>query len=317
MANPLPPTSDGPPAPTAANTAAVVVTYQPPEDSLGSLAPLRDQVARIILVDNGSPPAVRERLSRLALADGRITLIANPENLGIAQALNQGCQEAANLGLKWALLLDQDSLVTNCIIESLAGLHAHARADPSSPPVAILAANYRDATGRVAVQFSNGESDTTKRPGARVLMAITSGSLLNLDAFNTIGLFRSDFFIDEVDHEFCLRAHRRGYSVWLVREVGLDHRLGDQQRMKLGAWHPAVSHHSAIRRYYMARNRVALFKQYIAFAPGFVIGRLALTGAEAAGVVLLERDKLAKLLAMARGVSDGLLGRMGPRRASR
>ena len=43
----------------------------------------------------------------------------------------------------------------------------------------------------------------------------------------------------------------------------------------------------------------------------------AVARAEAAGVVLLERDKLAKLLAMARGVSDGLLGRMGPRRASR
>lgn len=35
---------------------------------------------------------------------------------------------------------------------------------------------------------------------------ITSGMLIPLSLFGKIGMFREDYFIDSVDHEFCLRA---------------------------------------------------------------------------------------------------------------
>lgn len=295
------------PTPTRANTAAVIVTYCPGEDSPRSLAALRDQVGHVFIFDNGSPPEVYERLSSLAQAkDARITLLTHGQNLGIALALNMACMIAQQAGYAWALLLDQDSLVSNHAIDTLAQLHAHATTSKPLQPIAILAGNYRDATGRVAVPMTGDE------PGRRVPIAITSGSLLNLQAFAELGPFRGEYFIDEVDHEFCLRARQSGCSVWLSREPALDHQLGSQQRVKLGPWNPAVSHHSATRRYYMARNRIDLFKRYITFSPGFVLRRLVLTGAEAAGVVLLERDKIAKLAAMTRGMWHGLIGRMGP-----
>ena len=78
------------PLPTPANTAAVIVTYHPQPDALASMAVLQSQVARIIIVDNGSPATVIERLNETARSSQQIELMINAENMGIAQALKIG-----------------------------------------------------------------------------------------------------------------------------------------------------------------------------------------------------------------------------------
>src|SRR5690606_8838201 len=59
-----------------------------------------------------------------------------------------------------------------------------------------------------------------------VRYVISSGSVLSLDAFDEVESFRSDFFIDAIDTEWCFRAWSRGYSVWVDETVRLEHRIG-------------------------------------------------------------------------------------------
>ncbi|MCV5902536.1 hypothetical protein OFN63_41200, partial [Escherichia coli] len=54
----------------------------------------------------------------------------------------------------------------------------------------------------------------------------TSGSLVDIAAFDRIGPFRDDYFIDAVDLEWCFRAWSRSYSCWIARAVAMEHTVG-------------------------------------------------------------------------------------------
>src|SRR4051812_45118980 len=80
--------------------AALVVTYNPGRDVVQRIDAIAPQVARLIVVDNGSSgPATDDIRKRVAESDG--TFIANERNLGIATALNQGARAAASGGARW------------------------------------------------------------------------------------------------------------------------------------------------------------------------------------------------------------------------
>lgn len=65
-----------------------------------------------------------------------------------------------------------------------------------------------------------------------LLVANPSGSLLRLAAFEQLGDFRDDFFIDQVDNEFCLCARRNGLRVVQRRDTILLHRMGIDRRLR-------------------------------------------------------------------------------------
>jgi rhamnosyltransferase len=166
----------------------------------------------------------------------------------------------------------------------------------------------------IGVNFRNSSGTTLIREGAGLADAravITSGSLLNLAAWQQLGPFREDFFIDEVDHEYAIRLRRNGWQVKLTRRVLMDHAMGSPCRHRLGGWHPVLSHHSALRRYYMVRNRVLLAREHLGFDPRFVCSQLGRSLRESATVLLFEPEKVAKLRAMSRGLVDGIRGRSG------
>jgi rhamnosyltransferase len=291
------------PAIERSDVAAAVVTYHPDGGRVPGIEAIRAQVDAVVVVDNGSGPPWADVLADPTRLPPDVCAIPNPENLGVAAALNQACRWAMSRGYRWLLLLDQDSVPAPDLIDQLA---AAAAETPADPPFGILAANYRDATGVVGVAATGpGRSREAK-------VAITSGSLLRLDAYLACGPFRDDFFIDEVDHEYCLRLRRNGWSVRVTREPLLTHALGEQRRIDFGVYKPAVSGHAPVRRYYSARNRVALAKGYLLHEPVWVAGRLAMLGLEAVGILLFETHRRAKLGAVVRGLRDGITGRMGP-----
>ena len=134
---------------------------------------------------------------------------------------------------------------------------------------------------------------------------------MNLSAWRNAGPFREDFFIDEVDHEYSLRLRRHGWLVKITREVMMSHAVGSGRMHRLPWRRLLLSHHSALRRYYMGRNRVLLARAHLRFDPKFVCGQLFSSVYECGLVLLFETDKLAKLRAIATGTFDGLRGRSG------
>jgi len=286
--------------PTKENVVAVVVTYHPDAGLSARLGDLALQFGRVVVVDNHSRDEERFHLRALANRASNIFLIPNPENVGVAAALNQGCRHALEQGASWVVTFDQDSVPATDLLACVAAEWA---AQPERDRIGLIGVNFRSPNGATLIPARSGLAD------ARAV--ITSGSLLNLAAWGDVGPFREDFFIDEVDHEYALRMRRKGWLVKVTRRVLMDHALGSPRRHNLGGWQPVLSHHSALRRYYMVRNRMLLAREHLDFDPRFVWGQLGRSLRETASVLLFEPEKAAKLRAMAKGLVDGLRGRAG------
>jgi len=100
-------------------TAAIVVSFHPETDRLDRLFDaLALQVSKIVVVDNGSSPAVVSWLFKQSLED-RIRLLSLGDNFGIGFAQNRGIELARDEGHQKFLLLDQDSLPASGMVAIL------------------------------------------------------------------------------------------------------------------------------------------------------------------------------------------------------
>jgi rhamnosyltransferase len=291
------------PIPAPANVCAVVVTYHPGQELPVRLATLAEQVEHIIIIDNASDPAERDMMRRLA--DGRrIELIENQNNLGVAAALNIGAARASQRGQCWLLTMDQDTAVHP---DLLSGMSEAYRACPFRDRVAVIAANFMVANyGDLFVRAGRDGPPFVERA-----TAITSGSLVSLPDLEAAGGFREDFFIDFVDHEYCLRLRSMGRKIIYTSRPLMDHAIGQPRRYRLLWFRPASSNHSPLRRYYMTRNRLVTAWTYAVREPKAVAADLYRILGEAVLVTLFEDRKWPKLRAIFLGACHAVMGRMG------
>jgi rhamnosyltransferase len=251
--------------PASQNICAIIVTYFPDAFFLERLGRIRAQVAKTIIVDNtgaGADPALQFGDS------GDSDIITNDSNLGIGEALNQGMKRGMDLGYKWALTFDQDSWVNPDLVSTLIGIHD----EQSSPErVGIIGCNFEEENvGAPSVPFVAGGP-----PFREITAVITSGSLLSFATYARVGPFRSDFFIDFVDHEYCLRLLQLGYKVLSSTQPLMVHALGegtvltsigDDRKLAI-----ILTNRSPLRRYYMTRNGLLVAKQYFSVAPAWIL----------------------------------------------
>lgn len=275
--------------------AAVYSAFGPDDRLVASVARAVRQFAQVVVVNDAPAEAGSARLARAA-ALGAVVL-HDAENLGLAAALNRGVRVALAGGARWIATFDQDSIPPDGFVEGLLGALA---GDPRAARVGILAPALAGERGRPA--------------GAphRVPTVITSGSLIRAEVLVEVGLLDEALFIDYVDHDFCLRVGRAGWDVVRVPGTVLDHRLGAPREHRVLGLALRSTHHSARRRYCSVRNRVVVYRRHALFAPAWAARDLGQLGKELAKLVLVEEDRWPKLRAVARGLWDGLAGRLGP-----
>jgi rhamnosyltransferase len=287
---------------------AIFVTYHPDADFPERLLSVSSQVGAVVIVDNGSTDA-EVRMLRQTTTDGAISLILNPQNLGIARALNIGIERAVALGYLWVLLLDQDSQVHDDLLDTLlAARESH----PEKERVAVIGSGYRDI-GRGPPDLHPQEA--SDRLWDQVDWVITSGSLLSLAAYSVIGPFREEFFIDYVDIEYCIRARTNGYYVLNVRRSLMSHSIGAPTEHKLLWMKKRTTNHSADRRYYFARNDTVMLREYGNCKwRSWPIKSFMRSMRTCKRIVLYEQEKAGKIVAVFHGWWDGVHGNMGARR---
>lgn len=286
---------------------AVVVTYNPGQYLASHLEAIRSQVSNVLIVDNGSHDGdiVRAVAERTGCA-----YRSNERNLGIAAALNQGAAAAIRHGATWLAMFDQDSEPPpdsiNSLLQTYANIENHQR-------VAILAMSHRDrGTGR---DYHLASDILLEQASIRtVKTTITSGSMLLIDAYKALGPFDEQLFIDSVDLEYCLRARNEGYEVVESRSTYLAHSIGDAELRVVFGREYMLTHHSAERRYYITRNQLRVLTRYARFDPRWSMNALLHLTRLNVAVLLLENDRMNKLMAMLQAVRDFTFGRFGPRR---
>ena len=291
--------------PSGSNICAIVVTYHPDAELPVRLSRILHQLRAVIIVDNGSGEAAVKMLQAIA-ANPRVTLILNAANLGIARALNIGIERAAERGFPWVLLLDQDSYVDTDMVRTLTEVYA---AYPDRDRLAVIGSGFRDGTHALQGPTDEGGDSWEERE-----LVITSGSLIPLRAHAVVGSFREEFFIDYVDSEYCFRARSKGYGVIKTRRPIMSHPIGAITRHKWLWMHKWTFNHSADRRYYIARNDTVMLREYGNYRFGlWALKSLGRCFRVCKRIVLYEKMKASKIIAVAQGWYDGVRGHMGPR----
>lgn len=293
---------------------ALVVTYHGEGKIREGLEALLAEVEQIVVVDNGSDEHTLATLRGIKREyPGRIELILNSENLGLARAQNQAIEHAQALGYRWFLFMDQDSVPRKGMVTGL--LRAY-NTELRERPVAVVApAVVREGMVREQSYMISDHAFHLRRKGFggrgvlhNLAFVIASGSLVSADVLQEIGPLREDFFIDYVDVEFCLRARERGYDILAVREAELFHRLGETQERRLGLRTVAVTHHKAQRRYYIYRNRSRLWRSYVFRRPAWVGFDLLAALQEVLKILVHEENRREKLRSVLQGLRDGIWG---------
>jgi len=269
---------------------------------LENLQKVLAEVQDVVIIDNGSRGNELECL-RTASRNLGFHLIENKENLGIAEALNQGVRSAKSQNYPWVLLLDQDSRMKNGFVEAMLRTWT---AHPKREKIATIHPRYmREGFGytRLAPRSSDGS----------LLWCLSSGSLMPTWIFDKIGWFASEFFIDWVDIEYCFRIRAAGYAMAEASEAILVHDPGDPAPASVLGLHFWPSHHSATRRYYMSRNRIVVFRKYFFALPLFTLKLMYAAARDTAKCFLGEKQRPQKFRNFLLGTWDGLTGKMGMR----
>ncbi|MBN2856196.1 MAG: glycosyltransferase family 2 protein [Halothiobacillaceae bacterium] len=300
--------------------AAIIVAYNPEADSfVALLQSLSSQVDRLVVIDN-SPPSndsAFELVRKSGVVIERVNLLRLGDNLGIATALNLGIELAISEGANWLLLSDQDSLPAPDMAAGL--MAAFAALQSRGLRVGAVGPTFTDLhttltypfQANLPGQFFYGHrAPTESEPHVEALTLITSGTLIPAEAMREVGLMRDDFFIDQVDIEWCHRARSKGYRLYGTGWARMYQRMGEA---RLRVWYLRWRYESAyspLRIYYRLRNFVALWKL------DFVDWRWKLRSSwYCLGIVYSHvgfgTQRLASLRMAAKGVWHGLWGRMG------
>lgn len=268
--------------------AGVVVLYNPAASVLDNIYSYLPQVGCLYAVDNSEMPDPGI-VQQLAVMPG-VKYCANGGNSGIACALNSGATFALADGYRYLLTMDQDSRAFPDMVETLSACHGKSVA---------LVAPY--------LLSRDGQPSPVGRACRPVQTAMTSGSLLDLNAYRRVGPFRDDFFIDFVDIEYCLRLRKHGYKVLQADSAHLEHHVG----RRIGAGRFSVITHPPLRKYYKTRNRFQVLGEYGRDFPGYVFRDRIRIVLELARLFLFEEEKLEKLRMMWRGWRDFRQGKFG------
>lgn len=278
---------------------AGVVSYEPSESLVALCSSLVAQGCRVRVVDNGSSTSTAVLAACEQAGADVVRLGSNTGVSGALAVLLDGAE-----GDEWLLTLDQDSSVPDDFVGVLAGSTAAV-----DPRVAVIGPLVRDElTGEVL------QGDPAARTAYDVVGVITSGSLCRTSALREVGGIRADLFIDYVDWDLCLRLRAAGRRVVVEPSAILLHTLGATRTHRVAGVGVSASHHSADRHYYKYRNFLLVARAgTMRGEPRWAVRHAAALAWGPLKVLLLERDRVAKLRAMAAGVRDGLRGRGGSR----
>jgi hypothetical protein len=151
--------------------------------------------------------------------------IHDQTNGGTAAGYVAAAAMAAEAGIEWLLLLDQDTLLTQSFIE---GADAALKSG-TSPGAAALVPRIFQGTMLISPARVNCFGTISplrrgKRDGLDRITAISSGTILNVAMFNEVLPLPAGLWLDYVDHWIFAKLHERGHAIRILDQA-LQHDL--------------------------------------------------------------------------------------------
>jgi rhamnosyltransferase len=242
---------------------AAIITYNPDISQLtDTISNLVHQVKKIFIVDNNSKN--QSDITKTLLRQKQVEVIQAGKNLGISGGLNLAVHAAEKENFKYILLCDQDSNIKSDLVEKY--LDAYKKYDEDDR-LAIINSKYSDngiITSEVDGIQKNPKSLKPSNPTklAYIDRTINSVSLLKISAYQNIGPYDENMFMDLVDFDFCYRLKQAGYKIGEIDYIGFEHKIGDRKTASF-LWKTInFGTHSALRDYDFAKNTIYFWKKH-------------------------------------------------------
>ena len=287
--------------------AGVVVLYNPDENVKKNIDSYINNLDILYVVDNSPEPNDNAKYYK----GKKIKYISNHGNKGIAYALNVGAKEAIKEKSEWLLTMDQDSSFKDDSLGKMIGFLKELKTNNIMSSALNL--KYDNLGVISALQRTMLNKDEKLKGIDYPLVVMTSGNIINLDAYKKVGGFKDWLFIDAVDFEFCLNVKKHKYDIIQYNEAELNHNLGYINEYNFLGKTVYVTNHSAIRRYYITRNRHYLYDLYNEDFLDYCSIELGRTKKELLKIILFEDNKWNKIKAIYKGYKDykrGIKGEM-------
>lgn len=215
----------------------IIVTYNPKLDNFqGNFSKIIKLGCPTLIVDNGSEIKIKDKIISLNNSKPNSSCILLKENKGIGFAQNIGIDFFKNKPVNFLLFLDQDSYIS---LNNLKKLKTTLKSLKKVNTKAVMLGPAQD--------YDHLMSDTEETK-----LLISSGSLVFKTAFDKIGDFKAEFFIDYIDYEWVWRAQKKGYKVYKTKKVTMQHQTNGVLRVHGHTIDPIF------RLYYIYRNSVYL-----------------------------------------------------------
>ena len=269
---------------------AVVTLFNPEDNVVNNIKSYLPYVKELLIVDNSLTPY---DLTALEKYSSKVTLLSSSKNLGISKALNLALSYAKDKGYKWLMTMDQDSYFEPREIQNFMICFNKIK----KKKFAI----YSPLHNKKFLKNNSIHNNNKKR------YVMTSANILNISKALDIGGFDENLFIDEVDHDFCLRLGKKNYKVIENHNCFVNHTSGKKIRIS------NVNLYSSKRLYYMARNYLYIRKKHKKENPEFFKTRDFYLFKFIVKQLIHTEKKIESIRMIFRGIKDYYSSKMGYR----
>ncbi len=269
--------------------------------------------SEIIIVDNASKDGTCDFIQ--AIFGKEVTLIPLLSNTGTAGGLKVGLEYAFQANHEWIWLLDQDSIPMPSALEELLKSRHYSQQNDSIGIMASMPVCKRTGT---VIEGSTWRNQIKKIPSdlrtQSVYFAdtvISSGSLVRRAVLEEVGYPNEAFFIDFVDHEYCLRIRRRGFRIVVIRGSIIQHAIGNSKNISRFGRGRVRFRHPPWREYYRLRNEIYIIWHQNSWKSKLT--SLLIVFRRIAGVLVYDEQRIRRLKMILLGFWHGIRGVLGKR----
>lgn len=216
----------------------------------------------IVVIDNASHDNSTALLNQTFSSD--IVIIQNTENLGFAEANNQGIELLLNMGVDYIWLLNNDTLVLpETLLKLINAYESCDKKEIAAVSAKIYYEGYRDKiwyAGAKRNRFSFGIIHDDYDITENVKTDFVSGCCIFASAsiFKEYGGLQKDFIAYSEDSEWCLRLNAHGFKFLVVRDSVIYHKVSASLKKNTGTYNKI----SDRALYLMNRNHLWVIRKY-------------------------------------------------------
>jgi rhamnosyltransferase len=297
---------------------ALMVLYKPHKIQLMSnIEAAVNQIDMLLLLDN-SPQGddynnlVTEIEPILSKYKDKVEYKHNDSNLGLPPCYNYAIDLAKTKKMKFLLLLDQDSNLSENVVSKLLSAYYFLSKTLKVGAVCSLNKEKIDYSSDTYLWDFYERKGLYKKGGIReVELAINSGFMAPISVYEEVGNYDENYFLDCVDQEMCLRIRNRGYKIFLVEGAIVNHSEAELIIGNLIFLKFYVKRNDPIRYYYISRGTLQLLNKYIFSFPSISLFLVLSLVGRNLRIILFPSKKLRSWFYSLLGIIHFFKGKIG------